>query len=128
MAHRPTQCLDCFSCRYHSQLDLRHLGLPTIRIPIHPCLQRLPILHLILGERIGGKKVYTEGVFSSENLSAPTGKKQVWCIGLVYTKKPVFKGKRRKIHIHQRDFKVFAGDLFAQHWCIDFGLLREVNP
>ena len=28
----------------------------------------------------------------------------------VYTKKLVFKGKRRKIHIHQRAFKVFVGD------------------
>ena len=37
--------------------------------------------------------------------------------------KLVFKGKRRKIHIHQRAFKVFMGDPFAQYWCIDFGLL-----
>ena len=36
-----------------------------------------------------GKNVYTKGVFSSENQSASTGKKQVWCI----TKKLVFKGK-----------------------------------
>ena len=43
--------------------------------------------------------------------------------GLVYTKKLVFDGKRRKIHIHQRAFKVFVGDPFAQYWCIDFGLL-----
>ena len=43
--------------------------------------------------------------------------------GLVYSKKLVFKGKRRKIHIHQRAFKVVVGDPFAQHWCIDFGLL-----
>ena len=67
----------------------------------------------------GGKKVYTKGVFSSENSSASTGKKK----GLVYTKKLVFKGKRRKIHIHQRAFKVVVGDPFAQYWCIDFGLL-----
>ena len=43
--------------------------------------------------------------------------------GLVYTKKLVFKGKKRKMHIHQSAFKVFVGDPFAQHWCIDFGLL-----
>ena len=56
------------------------------------------------GQWIGGKKVYTKGVFSSENSSASTGKK-----GLVYTKKLVFKGKTRKIHIHQRAFKVVVG-------------------
>ena len=67
----------------------------------------------------GGKKVYTKGVFSSENSSASTGKRR----GLVYTKELVFKGKRRKIHIHQRAFKVFMGDSFTQYWCIDFGLL-----
>ena len=67
----------------------------------------------------GGKKVYTKGVFSSENSSASTSKKR----GLVYTKKLVFKGERRKIHIHQRAFKVVVGDPFAQYWCIDFGLL-----
>ena len=27
-----------------------------------------------------GKKVYTKGVFSSENASASTGNKEVWCI------------------------------------------------
>ena len=43
----------------------------------------------------------------------------------MYTKKLVFKGKRRKIHIHQRAFKVFVGDPFAQYWCIDFGLLKH---
>ena len=42
----------------------------------------------------------------------------------MYTKELVFKGKRRKIHIHQRAFKVFVRDPFAQYWCIDFGLLR----
>ena len=42
----------------------------------------------------------------------------------MYTKKLVFKGKRRKINIHQRAFKVFVGDPFAQYWCIDFGLLK----
>ena len=29
---------------------------------------------------IGGSKVYTKGVFSSENSSASTSKKEVWCI------------------------------------------------
>ena len=55
------------------------------------------------------KKVYTKGVFSSENSSASTGKKGV----LVYTKKLVFKGKEGKMHIHQRASKVFVGDPFA---------------
>ena len=66
-----------------------------------------------------GKQVYTKGAFSSENSSATTGKKR----GLVYTKNLVFKGKRRKIRIHQSAFKVSVGDPFAQYWCIDFGLL-----
>ena len=66
-----------------------------------------------------GKKVYTKGVFSSENSSASTSQKR----GLACTKKLVFYGKRRKIHIHQRVFKVFVGDPSAQYWCIDFGLV-----
>ena len=41
----------------------------------------------------------------------------------MYTKKLVFKGNRRKIHVHQRAFRVFVGDPFAQYWCVDFGLL-----
>ena len=68
------------------------------------------------------KKYTPKRVFSSENLSASTGKKQVWCI----PKMLVFKGKRRKINIHQRGFKVFVGDPFAQYWCIDFGLLNVI--
>ena len=43
----------------------------------------------------------------------------------MHTKKLVFKGKRRKIHIHQRAFEAVVGDPFAQYWCIDFGLLKE---
>ena len=35
------------------------------------CLQSL---------EIGGKKFFTKGVFSSENSSASTGKREVWCI------------------------------------------------
>ena len=71
------------------------------------------------GCNIGGKKVYTKGVFGSENSSALTGKKR----GLVYTKKPCFQGKRRKKHVHQRASQGFVGDLFAEYWCIDFGRL-----
>ena len=41
----------------------------------------------------------------------------------MYTRKLVFKGKRRKIHIHQRAFRVFVGDPFVQYWCMDLGLL-----
>ena len=68
----------------------------------------------------GGKKVYTKGVFSSENSSAsPGAKKEVWRI----PKRLFSRGKRRKMHIHQRAFKVFVGNPFAQYWCIDFGLL-----
>ena len=70
--------------------------------------------------QIGGKKAYTKGVFSSENASASIGKKKRF--GVYH--KACFHGKKRRIiHIHQRAFKVFVGDPFAQHWCIDFGLL-----
>ena len=71
------------------------------------------------------KNVYTKGVFSTENASASTGRKEVWCIPKSLFSL-VFKGKRRKIHIHQRAFKVFVGNPFAQCWCIDFGLLSWV--
>ena len=43
----------------------------------------------------------------------------------MYPKKLVFMGKRRKIHIHPRAFKVVVGDPFAQYWCIDLGLLYQ---
>ena len=66
-----------------------------------------------------GKKEHTKGVFSSENSSASTGKKEVWFI----PKSLFSREKERKIHIHQRVFTVFVGDPFAQHWCIDLGLL-----
>ena len=65
-----------------------------------------------------GKK-YTPKVFSALKTQVPQHAEN----SLVYTKKLVFKGKRRKIHIHQRGFKVFVGDPFPQYWCIDFGLL-----
>ena len=65
-----------------------------------------------------GKK-YTPKVFSALKTQVPQQAKK----GLVYAQKLVFKGKRRKIHIHQRAFKVVVGDPFAQYWCIDFGLL-----
>ena len=65
-----------------------------------------------------GKK-YAPKVFSALKTQVPRQAKK----RLVYTKKLVFKGKRRKIQIHQRAFKVFVGDPFAHHWCIDFGLL-----
>ena len=45
----------------------------------------------------------------------------------MYTKKLVFKGTRRIIHVHQRAFKAVVGDPFAQYWCIDFGLLKIGN-
>ena len=61
-----------------------------------------------------GKK-HTPKVFSALKPQVPQQQKR----GLVC----VFKGKRRKIHIHQRASKVFVGDPFAQFWCIDFGLL-----
>ena len=68
--------------------------------------------------------VYTKGVFRSENSSASTGKKQVWCIPKsLFSREKT--GQRRKIHIHQRGFQVFVGDPFAQNWCIDFGLLLQ---
>ena len=58
-------------------------------------------------------------VFSALKTQVPHQAKR----GLVYPKKLVFKGKGRKIHIHQRASKVVVGDPFAQYWCIDFGLL-----
>ena len=70
--------------------------------------------------RFGGEKVYTKVVFSSENSSSSIGQKEVWCI----PKSLFSREKRRKIHIHQRGFRVFVGDPFAEHWCIDFGLLK----
>ena len=66
-------------------------------------------LRLLLSE---GKK-YIPKVFSALKAQVPQQAKR----GLVYTKKIVFKGKRRKIRIHQSAFKVFVGDPFAQHWC-----------
>ena len=50
-------------------------------------------------------EIYTKGVFSSENLSAPTGKKR----GLMYTQKFLFKGKEEKKHIHKEPFRCLWG-------------------
>ena len=50
-----------------------------------------------------GRKVYTKGVFSSENSSASAGKKRFG----VYQKARL-QGKKKEIHIHQRAFKVFV--------------------
>ena len=69
------------------------------------------------------KKSIHNGVLSSENSSASSGKKR----GLVYTKNACFQGKEGKKHIHQRASQLFVGDLFAKHWCIDFGLLSTEN-
>ena len=69
----------------------------------------------------GGENVYTKGVSSSETSSASTGKEEVW-----YIPKSLFSGEKKgkkKKHVHQRAFQACVGDLFAQHWCIDFGLL-----
>ena len=66
------------------------------------------------------EKVYTKSGFSSENSSASTGKKEVWCI----PKSLFSREKKGKTHIRQRASQVFVGDLFAEHWCIDFGLLN----
>ena len=42
--------------------------------------------------------------------------------------KPRYKPSDHLKHTHQRGFKVFVGDPFAEHWCIDFGLLSYVSP
>ena len=79
----------------------------------------LPVAEL--GQKSVGKNVYTK-VFSALKTQVPsTGRKRFG----VY-QKACFQGKTLKIHIHQRAFKV-VGDPFAQHWCIDFGLLRKEN-
>ena len=54
--------------------------------------------------RLEAKK-YTPKVFSALKTQVPQQGKR----GLVHTKKLVFKGKRRKIRIHQRALKVFVG-------------------
>ena len=73
------------------------------------------------GPLFGGKKVYTKGVFSSENPSVSTVKKEFWCI----PKSLFSREKRRKIHIRQRAFKVFVGTpraiLVCRFWPPTFG-------
>ena len=105
---------DCLCIAFHGRLTLIHLR----------CWEVLPFL-TIQRQRciIGGKKVYTKGVFSSENSSASTGKREVWCI----PKSLFSREKGRKMHIRQSAFKVFVGDPFAQYWCIDLGLLYKIQ-
>ena len=69
---------------------------------------------------VGEAKVYTKGVCSSKKPSASTGQNEVWCIPKLLI---FFLRKRGIIHIHQRTFEVFAGDLIARYWCIDLGVL-----
>ena len=66
----------------------------------------------------GGKKVYTKGVFSSENSSASTGKKEVWCIP-----KSLFSREKEGNTYTPKSLQGVCGDPFAQYWCVDFGLL-----
>ena len=67
---------------------------------------------------------YTPKVFSALKTQVPQQAKNRFGV----FQKPCFQGKRRKISIHQRAFKVFVGDPFAQHWCIDFGILFLRRP
>ena len=67
-----------------------------------------------------GKK-YTPKVFSALKTQVPQQPKKRFAV----YQKLVFKGKRRKIRVHQSAFEMFVGGPFAQYWCIDFGLLKE---
>ena len=71
-----------------------------------------------------GKKVYTKGVFSSENSSASTGKKEAWCMPKSLFWRENFK-RREKTYTPKSLPGVCGGHLFAQHWCINFGLLKH---
>ena len=75
---------------------------------------------LCLQEFIGGKNVHTEDVFSSENSSASTGKKEVWCIS-----KACFQGKKEENTYTQKSLQGGFWDPFVQHWCIELGLLNS---
>ena len=72
------------------------------------------------------KKVYTKGVYSSENSSESASKKQVWCI----PKSLFSRGKDGNYMDTKEASRCFVGDPFAQYWCIDFGLLSNTlhNP
>ena len=56
--------------------------------------------------------------FQLGKLKCLNRQKEVWRIP-----RNLFQGKKKELHVHQRAFKVFVGDPFAQYWCIDFGLL-----
>ena len=46
----------------------------------------------------GGEKVSTKGVFSSENSSTSTGRKEVW-----YIPKSLFQGEKKETHIYTKE-------------------------
>ena len=73
------------------------------------------------GQISEGKGIHQKGASARKTQVRQQGKKRFG----VY-QKLVFKRKRRKTHIHQRGFKVFVGDPFAEYWCRNFGLLRFV--
>ena len=106
---------------------------PPICIAIRPPI-RIAVLSvpLITQEReilqyfshFGGKEVYTKGVFSSENSSASTGKKEVWCMP-----KSLFSRGHEGVYIYiytPKSLQGVVGDPFAQYWCIDPILLPFV--
>ena len=69
------------------------------------------------------ENTYTPKLFSAQKTQVPQQAKKRFGV----YQKLVFKRKRRKIHIHQTGFKVFVGDPFVQHRCIDFGLLKTLH-
>ena len=68
----------------------------------------LPQLHLrCYLPKIGVKKVYTKGVFSSENSSASTGKIEAWCIP-----KTLFRDRKgTPKNFCDKDFAELSGEL-----------------
>ena len=64
------------------------------------------------------KGIHHKGVFSSENSSASTGKKEVWCIP-----KSLFSREKEGKYIYTKEpSRCLWG---TQYWCIDFGLLKK---
>ena len=61
-----------------------------------------------------------QGLTKNLPLKTQVPQKEVWCIP-----KSLFSREKQEKEpfSHQKASRVFVGDLFAEHWCIDFGLL-----
>ena len=102
-----------------------NLGVPFALDILSSCfssgISPLGQLLCVIWQESEGKKVYTKGVFSSENSSASTDKKEVWCIP-----KSLFSREKERKYIYTKD-QMVTGQGYRLEKCTG-ELLRSFVP